>query len=504
MSKFYITTAIDYVNNIPHLGTAYEKIAADAIARYKRLAGFDTRFLMGNDEHSTNVEKAAREKGLDPKVYCDQMADTFQAVWKRLDISYDDFIRTTEPRHIRGVQELFRKIAANGDIYKGKYEGFYCVSCERFYPEKELVDGKCPNHGTEPQWLSEENWFFRLSAYGPRLLEHYAKHADFLVPAIRRNEILNVIEGGLQDISVSRASTWGIPLPDDPTQRVYVWFDALINYITGLGYPDQDGLWRYWPADLHVIGKDITRFHCIIWPAMLMSAGVPLPKSVLGHGWVHFQGQKLSKSLGNIVNPLDVADTWGADSLRYFLLREVPLTRDGDFSWDLFIERYNANLANDWGNLFTRSVSMIHRYRAGLLAKPEAGAELGALLKKALANYREAMERYAVDEGIEAAWTIIRRANQMVEEGAPWKLAKDPAKAEELDALLGQLAVALQHTAFLLFPIMPSKARLVWETLRLSPAIESARFPAGGALLPPPPSGVALGESQPLFPRIEK
>ncbi|HEU4724992.1 MAG TPA: methionine--tRNA ligase [Candidatus Eisenbacteria bacterium] len=504
MSKFYITTAIDYVNNIPHLGTAYEKIAADAIARYKRLAGFDTRFLMGNDEHSTNVEKAAREKGLDPKVYCDQMADIFQAVWKRLDISYDDFIRTTEPRHAKGVQELFRKIAAAGDIYKGKYEGFYCVSCERFYPEKELVDGKCPNHGTVPNWVSEENWFFRLSSYGPRLLEHYAKHKDFLVPDIRRNEIVNVIEGGLQDISVSRASTWGIPLPDDPTQRVYVWFDALINYITGLGYPDQDGLWRYWPADLHVIGKDITRFHCIIWPAMLMSAGVPLPKSILGHGWVHFQGQRLSKSLGNIVNPLDIVDTYGADSIRYFLLKEVPLTRDGDFSWELFIERYNANLANDWGNLFTRSVSMIHRYRAGLLTEPKAGGELGALLKKSLADYREAMERYALDEGIEAAWTIIRRANQMVEEGAPWKLAKDPSKAAELDALLGELAVALQHTAFLLFPIMPAKARLVWETLRLSPAIEAARFPADGALLPPPPTGVALGESQPLFPRIEK
>ncbi|MEK7315707.1 MAG: class I tRNA ligase family protein, partial [Candidatus Eisenbacteria bacterium] len=381
---------------------------------------------------------------------------------------------------------------------------FYCVGCERFYPEKELVDGKCPNHKTEPQWVSEENWFFRLSAYGPRLLEHYAKQADFLVPDIRRNEVLNVIEGGLQDISVSRASTWGIPLPDDPTQRVYVWFDALINYITGLGYPDSDGLWRYWPADLHVIGKDITRFHCIIWPAMLMSAGVQLPKSVLGHGFVYFQGQKLSKSLGNIVNPLDVVETWGADSLRYFLLREIPLTRDGDFTWDLFIERYNANLANDWGNLFTRSVSMIHRYRAGLLVKPEADAELGALIRKAVGDYREAMDRYALDEGIEAAWTIIRRANQMVEEGAPWKLAKDPEKAVELDALLGQLAVALQHTAFLLFPIMPTKARLVWETLRLSLSIEMARFPADGALLPPPPSGVALGESQPLFPRIEK
>jgi methionyl-tRNA synthetase len=504
MNKFYITTAIDYVNSIPHIGTAYEKIAADAIARWKRLAGFDTRFLMGNDEHSTNVEKAAREKGLEPQVYCDQMAEIFQGVWKRLDISYDDFIRTTEPRHARGVQELFRRISKNGDIYRGKYEGYYCVGCERFYPEKDLVDGKCPAHKTVPQWVSEENWFFRLSAYRARLLDHYAKHHHFLVPEIRRNEIVNVIEGGLEDISVSRASTWGIPLPDDPTQRVYVWFDALINYITGVGFPDTDGLWRYWPADLHVIGKDITRFHCIIWPAMLMSAGVELPKSILGHGWVHFQGERLSKSLGNIVNPLDVADKWGADSLRYYLLKEVPLSRDGDFSWALFIERYNSDLANDWGNLFTRSVSMIHRYRAGLLAKPDAGPVLGPLLERALREYRAGMERYALEDGIEAAWTIIRRANQMVEEGAPWKLAKDPAKAEELDALLGQLAVALQHTALLLFPIMPAKARLVWETLRLSPSIEAARFPADGALLPPPPSGVALGESQPLFPRIEK
>ncbi len=503
MSKFYITTAIDYVNSAPHVGTAYEKIAADAIARYKRLAGFDTRFLMGNDEHSTNVEKAAREKGLDPKVYCDQMAEVFQTVWKRLDISYDDFIRTTEPRHVRGVQELFRRIAANGDIYKGKYEGFYCVGCERFYPEKELVDGRCPVHKTEPQWLSEENWFFRLSAYGPRLLEHYAKHPAFLVPEIRRNEIVNVIEGGLQDISVSRGSTWGIPLPDDPTQRVYVWFDALINYITGVGFPEPNGLWRYWPADLHVIGKDITRFHCIIWPAMLMSAGVALPKSILGHGWVNFHGEKLSKSLGNVVNPLDVADRWGADSLRYYLLKEVPLSRDGDFTWELFIQRYNSDLANDWGNLFTRSVSMIHRYRAGVLSRTEPGAELGALVRKALRDYRDGMERYAVEEGVEAAWTIIRRANQMVEEGAPWKLAKDPSKAAELDALLGELAVALQHTAFLLFPIMPAKARLVWETLRLSPGIEAARFPQEGAILPPPPAGVALGASQPLFPRIE-
>jgi len=506
MPKFYLTTAIDYVNSVPHVGTAYEKIAADAIARYKRLAGFDTHFLMGNDEHSANVEKAAREQGLDPKAYCDRMATTFQDVWKRLDISYDDFIRTTEPRHVRGVQALFGKIEAAGDIYKGKYEGFYCVGCERFWPEKDLVEGKCPDHKTVPQWLSEDNYFFRLSKYGPKLLQHIREHPEFIIPEIRRNEIANVIEGGLEDISVSRSSgTWGIPLPADASHTVYVWFDALINYLTGVGYPETNGSFaRYWPADLHVIGKDITRFHCVIWPAMLMSAGVPLPKSVLGHGWVHFQGENLSKSLGNIVNPLEIADRWGADSLRYYLLKEVPLSRDGDFTWDLFIQRYNSDLANDWGNLFTRAVSMIHRYRSGKLATSTPGDDVGETIASALAAYRKAVDAYALEGGIEAAWTIVRRANRLVEERAPWNLAKDPARAGELDQLLGTLAVALQHTALLLYPIMPAKARLVWETFRLAPAIDQARFPAGGTLLAPPPLGVELGPSQPLFPRIEK
>jgi methionyl-tRNA synthetase len=506
MSKFYITTAIDYVNNVPHLGTAYEKIAADAIARFKRLQGFDTRFLMGNDEHSTNVEKAAREQGLDPAAYCDKMAEIFRGVWKRLDISYDDFIRTTEPRHIRGVQALFERIAAKGDIYKGKYEGYYCVSCERFYPEKDLIDGKCPDHKTTAKFLSEDNYFFKLSKYGPPLLEHIRANPGFIVPEIRRNEIVNVIEGGLEDISVSRSSgTWGIPLPIDASQTVYVWFDALINYITGVGYPETNGTFqRYWPADVHVIGKDITRFHCIIWPAMLMSAGVPLPRKVLGHGWVHFQGEKLSKSLGNIVSPLEIADRWGADSLRYYVLKEVPLWRDGDFTWDLFIQRYNSDLANDWGNLFTRTVSMIHRYREGKLATVEAGDGVGDVIRDALRESRAAVDRYELEGAIEAAWTIIRRANRLVEERAPWNLAKDPAKAEELDRLLGTLAVALQHTALLLFPIMPSKAAQVWDTLRLEPGIDRARFPADGALLEPPPTGTPLGESKPLFPRIER
>jgi len=506
MAKFYLTTAIDYVNNIPHLGTAYEKIAADAIARYKRLAGYDTHFLMGNDEHSTNVEKAAREQGLDPKEYCDRMETVFREVWKRLDISYDDFIRTTQPRHVRGVQALFEKFAAAGDLYKGKYEGYYCIGCERFYPEKDLIDGKCPTHKTTPQWLSEENYFFRLSKYAAPLLEHIRKHPEFIIPEIRRNEIVNVIEGGLEDISVSRASsTWGIPFPNDPGQTIYVWFDALINYVTGVGYPESNGMFsKYWPADLHVIGKDITRFHCIIWPAMLMSAGVPLPRTVLGHGWVQFQGEKLSKSLGNIVNPLEIADRYGADSLRYYVLKEVPLWRDGDFTWDLFIQRYNADLANDWGNLFTRTISMIHRYRGGSISKATAADGLDAVIVDAIREYRDSFERYELEGGIEAVWTIIRRANRLVEERAPWNLAKDPARAGELDTLLGALTVALQHTAFLLYPVMPSKSALIWETLRLTPSLDGVRFPESGSLLPPPPTGIILGESQPLFPRIER
>jgi methionyl-tRNA synthetase len=314
-----------------------------------------------------------------------------------------------------------------------------------------------------------------------------------------------VIEGGLEDISVSRSSSqWGIPLPNDPGHTIYVWVDALINYITGVGYPETNGNFaRYWPADLHVIGKDITRFHCVIWPAMLMSAGIPLPKTVLGHGWVHSGGVKLSKSLGNIVNPLDVADRWGADALRYFLLKEVPLFRDGDFTEELFIERYNSDLANDWGNLFTRTVSMAHRYRSGLVPAAAPGDGLGDLIVAALRDYTRAMENYEIERGIEAVWTIIRRANRLVEERAPWNLAKDPAKAGELDAFLATLIVALEHTALLLHPIMPTKAAEVWDTLRAKPALDQARLPAEGSLLPLSRSAEALGPSRPLFPRIE-
>ncbi|MFA6472920.1 MAG: methionine--tRNA ligase, partial [Candidatus Latescibacterota bacterium] len=350
--KFYITTAIDYVNSLPHIGTAYEKIAADCIARAKRLLGYDVRFCMGTDEHSINVKKKALESGLDPKAYADLMAPRFQEIWRKLSISYDDFIRTTESRHITGVTELFKRIDKAGDIYSDVYKGWYCEGCEAFIQEKDLVEGKCPNHARVPSWIEERNYFFRLSKYGQPLFEHIRNHPDFIRPETRKNEILRLIESGLEDISVSRSGfDWGIPLPEDPGHVVYVWFDALINYLSALGFggSDETLVQKYWPADLHVVGKDITRFHCVIWPAMLMSAGIPLPVSVYGHGFIYHRGEKMSKSLGNVLSPLDVADRFGADPLRYFLLREVVFGNDGDFTYDRFIERYNSDLANDLG-----------------------------------------------------------------------------------------------------------------------------------------------------------
>ncbi len=325
-SPFFLTTAIDYANGKPHLGTAYEKITADVIARYKRLCGIETHFLMGLDEHSLNVYRKAREQGLDPLVYCDQMAAIFRDVWGRLDISFDDFIRTTEPRHRVAVQAMTEKIRANGDLYEGLYEGWYCESCEAFKPEKDLVDGLCPIHRTKPAWISETNHFFRLSAYRDRLLAHFAAHPEFLQPDVRRNEILRLLEAGLEDISISRAGQpWGIPVPYDPKSVVYVWFDALINYITAVGYgADPDRLAKWWPANLHVVGKDITRFHAVVWPAMLMAAGEALPRQVFGHGWVHFKGEKMSKSLGTAVDPLEAVERLGADPLRLYLVKEVP------------------------------------------------------------------------------------------------------------------------------------------------------------------------------------
>jgi methionyl-tRNA synthetase len=498
VERFYLTTAIDYVNSRPHLGTAYEKIAADVIARYKRLMGVETRFVMGNDEHSQNVFRKARELGLDPVAYCDRMEQEFRSTWDRLDVSYDDFIRTTEPRHRAGVQELMRRCRDAGDIYEGVYEGWYCVSCEAFKQEKDLADGNCPVHLTKPDWIREKNYFFRLSKYTDPLRAHFAAHPEFLEPGIRRNEILRLLETGLDDISVSRAGqAWGIPVPWDETSVVYVWFDALINYASAVGLGSDEAMFaKWWPADLHVIGKDITRFHCVIWPAMLMSAGLPVPKQVFGHGWVHTRGMKMSKSLGTVIDPLEASARYGADPLRLYLTKEIAFGSDGDFTWERFEERYNVDLANNYGNLVSRIAAMAARYREGRIAAPAAEGRLAAEARRETSAWREAMDVFALERAAAAAYRLIDRTNEFIAESEPWALAKDPARAAELDAVLWDAAETLRVATVMLAPFMPRSTAEILRRLG-EPAADAAAldWQASGTRV--------IEKGSNLWPRIE-
>jgi methionyl-tRNA synthetase len=473
MARFYVTTAIDYVNNRPHLGTAYEKIATDIIARYKRLCGADVRFLMGNDEHSQNVFKEAAAKGVNPLQYCDDMEQVFRRTWATLNLSFDDFIRTTEPRHRAGVTALAKRIYDAGDIYEGVYEGWYCVSCEEFKQEKDLVNGACPLHHTlKPEWIREKNFFFRLSKYQQPLLDHFAAHPEFMMPDIRRNEILRLIEGGLIDVSVSRAGqSWGIPLPWEPSSVVYVWFDALINYASAVGLgTDENLLATWWPADLHVIGKDITRFHAVIWPAMLMSAKLPVPKQIFGHGFMTLNGQRMSKTLGTIVDPIEAAERRGVDPLRLYLAKEVSFGGDGDFSWQRYDDRYNVDLANNLGNLVSRVTAMAERYRQGRLRGPgRPPARLADTAQSLAQTYRNAMDRLALEGGAAAAFRLIDATNEFIAEQEPWTIARDAGRAADLDAVLWDSAEALRIAAVLLAPIMPASTGEILSRLGLAP-----------------------------------
>ena len=534
MSRLYITDAIDYANGSPHLGHAYEKVLTDCIARAHRQAGVATYFLAGTDEHGQKVQRAARKEGLEPLAYVDRIVAEFQEAWRVLRVEPDRFVRTTEPAHAVAVQELFRRAHAAGDVYEHEYEGLYCQGCEAFYQEKDLVDGKCPIHGTPPEAIKERNFFFRLSKYQQPVLDHITAHPDCIQPDMRRNEVVNVIKGGLEDISISRASvTWGVPMPDSipgsAGHTVYVWFDALINYISAIGFPDER--YKQWwcdppgsttPNALHVIGKDISRFHCIIWPAMLMSAGVPVARSVFVHGFIYAKGLKLSKSLGNQIDPVATSARFGADALRWYLCREVAFGADGDFTWERFIERYNTDLANDYGNLLSRSCSMLHKYRGGIVPslweETALEEELVALARTQAAAVRAGWAALQPSEALAAAWVLVDRANRYVEETKPWALAKEEAggaaasgaAGARLDKVLGTLREVGRRATRWAWPAIPTKAEEAWTGLGLpgsagdaTPATGGdgdAWFAGGDAPVNP---GTTLPPVTILFPRLD-
>jgi len=479
MPKFYLTTAIDYSNGEPHLGHALEKIGADCLARYHRFKGDAVHFVMGMDEHGQKVAQAAEKQGLAPQAWVDRIATKFETTWRRLGCSNDDWIRTTEPRHAASVTAFIGRIRDRhpDDIFIGEYEGWYCVGCEEFKQPSQIVDGHCIEHPTLTlQWLKETNYFFRLSRYAKRLHALITSGEFKVEPEIRRNEILRLLEDGLEDVSVSRARfPWGIPFPGAPEHTVYVWFDALINYITAAGFPEP-GYERLWPADLHVIGKGITRLHCALWPAMLLSADLALPRLVWAHGYVQWGGAKVSKSTGGALSVDEAIDYRGVDALRYFLLREVGFANDGDFTWERLDARYNADLADTLGNLVKRALDMIHRYRGGTV--PRVTGDHGPLVEAAcerVAAYQRAMDAYRLEEGAAQWIELAARANRYIQETLPWELAK-AGKDAELDRILAGLASTVGRLALLAQPFIPTTARAIWALFSEAPALETVRL----------------------------
>jgi len=489
---FYVTTAISYPNGPPHIGHAYEAIAADVIARFQRAQGRDVRFQTGTDEHGLKMAQAARAEGIEPRTFANKMSLLFQAMCDALNVSYDRFILTSKPDHYRASQAIWKAMEERGDLYLGRYEGWYSVRDEAYYDDDELTEGengeKLSPQGTPVEWTVEESWFFRLSKYQQPLLDHYAANPDFIRPESRRNEVLRFVESGLSDLSISRTSfDWGVPVPDNPGHVMYVWLDALTNYITGLGYPDDTELWRrYWPADIHLIGKDVVRFHAIYWPAFLMSAGIALPKCVYGHGFLLSRGEKMSKSVGNVVDPMVLAERFGVDALRYFLLREVPFGQDGSYSAEAIVNRANAELANSFGNLAQRILSMIHKNLGGVLPAAGTAGEDQALLAQvdqACVGLKEHFERLAFSIGLEEWMQAVFACNAYVDNMAPWALKKtDP---ERMEAVLGTLVAAVRKLAVAVQPVIPASAE------KLIALIDSGE------------DGAPIAQPTPLFPRLE-